>query len=83
MMSHVGPVIKELAKQAANAAETGKSAKKGAKGGKEKDAPAVSSSVCLPVFNVILIIFIIRCVCLCETERQTYQREETTKRGEI
>lgn len=36
MLSTIGPVIKEIAKQAAAAAESGKSAKKGK--GKEKDA---------------------------------------------
>lgn len=41
MMSTVGPVVKEVAKLAATAAESGKSAKKGK--GKEKDAPMVSS----------------------------------------
>lgn len=41
MLSTVGPVIKELAKQAVAAAESGKSAKKGK--GKEKDAAAVSN----------------------------------------
>lgn len=38
-MSTVGPVIKEVAKLAAVAAESGKSAKKGK--GKEKDPPTV------------------------------------------
>lgn len=42
MMSVITPVIKEIAKLAATAAETGKSAKKGGKG-KDKEASAVCS----------------------------------------
>lgn len=41
MLTTVGPVVKEIAKLAATAAESGKSAKKGK--GKEKDNAAVSA----------------------------------------